>query len=135
MSKVAEMPMTMHDDPDEDISAEVTEETMGNTSKMWTALTLTKPNRTTATTKPTQNINSTRGPEQDLLLDKTSIKSWHKTHTVLALDGVQTETDEPNTDEEATGTNQMTTLPKLMRKLLPLPSGRLTNPLMRLSLS
>jgi hypothetical protein len=101
MSKVAEMPMTMHDDPYEDISAEVTEETMGNTSKMWTALTLTKPNRTMATTELTRNRKSTRGPEQDLLLDKTSIKSWHKTNTALALNEVQTETDEPNKDKEA----------------------------------
>ena len=93
--------MAMHDDPDEDISAKVTEETMKNTSKMWTALTPTKPNRTVATTKPTQNRNSNRGPEQDLLLDKTSIKSWHKTNTALALNEGQTETDVPNEDKEA----------------------------------
>jgi hypothetical protein len=100
ISKVAKMPMTMHDDPDEDISAEVTEETMENTSKRWTALTLTKPNRTAATTEPTQNSNSNRGPKQDLLPDKTSIKSWHKTNTVLALDEVHTDTDKEATDPE-----------------------------------
>jgi hypothetical protein len=61
ISKGHKMPMTMHDDPDEDISTEVNEETMGNPSKMWTVLTLTKPNRTKATTEPTQNRKSTGG--------------------------------------------------------------------------
>jgi hypothetical protein len=112
MSKVAKTPMAMRDDPDEDISAEGTEETMENTSKRWTALPTTKPNRNAATTEQTQNSNSTRGPEQDLLLDKTSIKSWHKTNTTLALDGVHTETDEPDTDKEATGTEPDDNTPK-----------------------
>ena len=83
--KIARMPMAMHDDPDEDISAEVTEETVENNSKTWTALIA---NRSAATTEPTLNSNSTRGPKQDLLLDKTSIKSWQKTNKVLALDEV-----------------------------------------------
>jgi hypothetical protein len=109
-SKVAKTPMAKHvdvrhDDPDEEISAKVTEETMENNSKMWTALIPTKPNRTAATTEPKLNSNSTRGPTQDLLQDKTSTKSWHKTNTELALDKVQTETDEPDNDKEATGTD------------------------------
>jgi hypothetical protein len=110
MSKVAREPMAKHgddgnDDPDEDTSAEVTEETEENNSKAWTALRPTKPNRNGAATELKLNSNSTRGPTQDLLQDKTSTKSWHKTNTELALDEVQTETDEPDNDKEATGTD------------------------------
>ena len=62
--------------------------------------------RNGAVTEPTLNSNSNRGPTQELLLNKTSIKSWHKTNTALALDEVQTETNEPDdntpeADEEA----------------------------------
>ena len=49
MSKVARKPMAKHDDdgnddPEEDTSAEVTEETEQNNPKAWTALRPTKPN-------------------------------------------------------------------------------------------
>ena len=66
ISKGHVLPMTMHDDPDEDISTEVTEDTM-------------------ETTEPTKNRKSTGGIEQNLLL--------HKTNTALASHEVQTETD------------------------------------------
>ena len=93
MPKVAKTPMAMHDDPDEDVGAEMTEETVENNSKIWTALTPTEPDCTAAATEPTQNSNSNGGPKKDLLLDKTN--------TALALNEVQTETDEPNKDKEA----------------------------------
>jgi hypothetical protein len=107
MSKVAKKPMAKHD---EDTSAEVTEETKESNSKetinedidAWTALRPTKPNLTTAATKLKLNSNSTRGPTQDLLQDKTSAKSWHKkTNTDLAQEEDQTEMDKPNDDKEA----------------------------------
>ena len=104
MFKVAKKPMAKHDvdrndDPDEDTSAEVTEETGEINSKdVRTALRPTNPNRNTAATELKLNSNSTRGPTQDLLQDKTSTKSWHKkTNTGLAK-----EVDKPNDDKEAT---------------------------------
>ena len=86
MSKVSKMPMATHDDdrndsPDEDTSAEMTEETEENNSKAWTASRPTKPNHFAAAKELKLNSNSTRGPTQDLLQDKTSTKSWHKTNT------------------------------------------------------
>jgi hypothetical protein len=109
------MPMAKYDDdrnddPDEDTRAEVTEETEERNSKettnddidAWTASRPTKPNLSTAATKLKLNSNSTRGPTQDLLQDKTSTKSWHKkTNTDLAQEEDQTEIDEPNDDKEA----------------------------------
>ena len=74
MSKGHELPMTMHDNPDGDISTEVTEDTM-------------------ETTEPTQNRKSTGGLEQNPLP--------HNTNTALAPHEVQTETDEPIEDDEA----------------------------------
>jgi hypothetical protein len=99
-----------NDDPDKDTSAEVTEETEESNSKetinkdidAWTASGPTKPNLTTAATKLKLNSNSTKGPTQDLLQDKTSAKSWHrKTNTDLAQEEDQTEVDKPNDDKEA----------------------------------
>jgi hypothetical protein len=56
----------------------------------------------TAATKLKLNSNSTRGPTQNLLQDKTSTKSWYKkTNTDLEQDEDQTEIDEPNDDKEA----------------------------------
>jgi hypothetical protein len=49
MPKVAKTPMAMHD-PDEDVGAEMTEETVDNNSKVWTALTPTEPDCTAAAT-------------------------------------------------------------------------------------
>jgi hypothetical protein len=98
MSKVARKPMAKHDDdgnddPDEDTNAEVTEEAEEKISKAWTASRPTKPNRNEAATEIKLNSNSTRGPTQDLLQDKTSTKSWHKTNTELALDNDEEATD------------------------------------------
>jgi hypothetical protein len=81
MSEVARKPMAKHDDdgnddPDEDTSAEMTEETGEiNSKEVWTASRPTNPNRSTAATELKLNSNSTRGPTQDLLQDKTSTKS------------------------------------------------------------
>jgi hypothetical protein len=113
--------MAKHDDdrndcPDEDTSAEVTEETEESNSKgtinedidAWTASRPTKPNLTTAARKLKLNSKKastrpdTRRPTQDLIQDKTSTKSWHKkTNTDLAQEEDQTEIDEPNDDKEA----------------------------------
>ena len=78
-------------------------ETVNEDIDAWTASRPTKPNLTTAATKLKLNSNSTRGPTQDLLQDKTSTKSWHKkTNTDLAQEEDQTEVDKPNDDKEAT---------------------------------
>jgi hypothetical protein len=66
MSKVAKKPMAKHDDdgnddPDEDTSTEMTEETKEIHSKAWTASRPTKPNRNEAATELTLNSNITRG--------------------------------------------------------------------------
>jgi hypothetical protein len=109
MSKVARKPMAKHDgndDPDEDTSAEMTESTGEiNSKEVWTASRPTNPNRSTAATELKLNSNSTRGPTQELLHDKTSTKSWHKTNIDLAQDKDQTEIDKPDHDKEATGTD------------------------------
>jgi hypothetical protein len=74
MSKDHKLPMTVHDEPDEDSTTAVTEDTMD-------------------TMEPTQNRKSTGGLEQNPLP--------HKTNTALAPHEVQTETDEPIEDDEA----------------------------------
>jgi hypothetical protein len=74
MYKGYEKPMTMYDDPGENNTTEVPEDTMD-------------------TMEPTQNRKSTGGLEHNLLL--------HKTNTALATHEVQTETDEPIGDNEA----------------------------------
>ena len=91
MSKVAKHDDDQAADHDGYTSTDVTEGTMKNNSKAWTASRPTKPDWNEAATELKLNSNIIMRPTQDLLLmqDKTTTKSGYKTNTALVLGMVQ----------------------------------------------
>jgi hypothetical protein len=84
ISKDHELPMSMHEDPDEDNTTEVTKDTMDNM-------------------EPTQNRNCTGGLENNPLPHKTNTAlASHEVHTDEPIkdDEADLDTDTPETDEK-----------------------------------